>query len=66
MTLHWYRCWGGKRTLDIHHGGRVVFSFHFWPWLVGKRWKIERWGTDCRFLEVGPFEFVLPPRPRAR
>lgn len=56
MYLDYYRCQGGQRILDIHHGGRVVFSFHFWPWMIKRwrRWKVEWWGKDGRYLDIGP------------
>lgn len=64
MYLHYFASQGGKRTLDIHHGGRVVFAAHFWPWMVGKRWKVEFW-RGCEgncYLDIGPFEFILCER----
>lgn len=58
MYLNYYKCHeGGQRILDIHHGGRVVVCFHFWPWMLKKwrRWKVEWWGKDGRYLDIGPF-----------
>lgn len=64
MTLNYYRCGGGQRILDIHHGGRVVASFHFWPWLVRRRWKFEVWrGSEgTRYYHGGPFELTISAR----
>lgn len=57
---------GGERTIDVHYGGRVVFAFHFWPWMLKRwrRWKIELWGQDATFLDVGPCQFSYFPRRR--
>jgi hypothetical protein len=64
MMINSYQCEGGKRTMDIHHGGRVIFSFYYWPWLLHRRWKIELWHgrSGGHYLDIGPVEFVLPGR----
>jgi hypothetical protein len=54
----------GKRILDIHHGGRVVLTLHYWPWVRRLQFKRFCSASGARFWDFGPIEIIRHTRNR--
>ncbi len=56
MYLKHYRFSDGRHDVDVHHGGRVRVSAHYWPWQ--RWWRIAVWRGSYAGLtiEFGRFE----------